>query len=231
MPLREQRQDHLGARVVGIGHQDHAGGELAGDLEEELHQPVEQRAPQLAGAVDHALVDAGRQGNGGDVSVGGLDEQGQGLEGVTVDELGLRVVRGLLMELFHRRHLPALLRDLESVRQADQRLAHLHGVEASPAEANPQRRQRAERERLAVEQGQEPQVALRAQRQGPHEARDAREIGPHAQSHQDDPHPLEGGLSGAGGSQGQHAGVPHRPQFHGSPGAAGCGGWRIPVAV
>jgi len=153
MPLREQRQDHLGARVIGIGHQDHAGRELAGDLEEELHQAVGQRASQLAGAVDHALVDAGSQGDGGDVSVGGLDEQGQGLEGVAVDELGLRVVRGLLMELFHRRHLPALLRDLESVRQADQRLAHHHGGEASPAEANPQRRQRAERERFAVECG------------------------------------------------------------------------------
>ena len=161
----------------------------------------------------------------GDEPAGGAHEQGQGLEGVAVDELGLRVVRGLLVELFHRGHLPALLRDLESVRQADQRLAHLHGVEASPAEANPQRRQRAERERFAVEQVQESQVDLRAQRQGPHEARDAREIGPHAESHQDDPHPLEGGLSGAGGSQRLDGGVPGSPQRHArSPGRrAGAG--------
>ena len=136
----------------------------------------------------------------GDEPAGGAHEQGQGLEGVAVDELGLGVVAGLLMELFHRRHLPALFRDLQAIGQADQGVADPQRGEASPAEANPERGQRAESERLAVEQAEQPQLAVRPQRQRPHDARHAREVDPRAQSHQDDPHPLEGGAPGAGGS-------------------------------
>ncbi len=200
MALREQRQDHLGAGVEGVGHQNHARRELPGDLEEQLHQAVQQRAAQLGRAIDHALMDPRRQGDRGDESAGGAHEQGQGLEGMAVDELGLGVVGGLLMELFHRRHLPALFRDLEPIGQADERVAHPHGGEPSLAEANPEGREGTQPERFAVEYVQQPQIPVRPQRQRPDDARHPGEIGSRAQSHQHDPHPLEGDASGAGGS-------------------------------
>jgi hypothetical protein len=199
MALREQGQDHLGARVEGVGHQDHARSELAGDVEEQLHQAVEQRAAQLAGAVDHALVAAGGQGDRGDEPAGAAHEQGRRAR-AWKEWPSMNSGLELLMELLHRRHLLALFRGLEPIGQADQSPAHFEGGEPSLAEAHPEGREGPQPERFAVEHVQQPQVPVRLQRQRPDDAGDSREIGARAQSHQHDPHPLEGDPPGARGS-------------------------------
>src|SRR3990172_2858968 len=52
--------------------------------------------------------------------------------------------------------------------------------------------------------------------QGAHQARDPCEMGPSAEPHRADPHPLEGDLSGAGGPKRLHPGVPEPPELHGA---------------
>ena len=114
--------------------------------------------------------------------------------------LGLGVVRRLLMELFDGRHLLALLGNLESVGEADDRVSDLVGGEVVETEANPQRGEDRKLEGLAVEEVQETQVGAGLQGQGADQAGDARSIGAHAESGQDHAHPYEGHLPGTGGS-------------------------------
>jgi hypothetical protein len=160
MSLLEERSDDLAAGIVGVGDEEDRTWNLLCDFEEEIDQAVEQRTSKLLGRVDHPLVDACCERDGGHTRAWGPYELCDGLEGVALDPLGLGVIGGLLMQFLDPGHLPTLLGDLDAIGQADAGSADLEGLEVTLAEADPEGSERAQLKRFGMEVIQQTLILL-----------------------------------------------------------------------
>ena len=169
MVALDQGADHLARGVVGVGDEQQGAVEDRPEVGKEGDELVEQGAA-IGVAQDHALVDASDERHGADRVSQATDEQRDGLEGAAHDELGLGVVAGLGVQGLDRRHLAALLGDLEPVGDADDVGADAKRREQAPSETDPEAGEGIEAQATGVEVMAQAVVAGRVEPGGAHEA-------------------------------------------------------------
>lgn len=111
MAVTHELHREFAASVEGVRH------DVTGSQKRQAQQAGQEFIHQsalIAIGGDHALVNAGGNGNGQGI-VGPTREQGDGLAGVTHDESGFGVGSRLLMKEFTGGHLAAFLADLDPV--------------------------------------------------------------------------------------------------------------------
>ena len=84
------------------------------DWQKQQYQLVQQRTAVAVGE-HQSLVDAGDQGNGGYISGGATNQQGNGLQRMPHDVLGFGIAAGLLVQRLDARHLFSFLGCLDAI--------------------------------------------------------------------------------------------------------------------
>jgi hypothetical protein len=213
--LEEERLDDLAGGVVGVGDQEEGVVHAGGDRQEEGSELVEEGALVAIGE-DQTFVDAGDEGDGGDMSGEALDEQGEGLEGMAHEVLGFGVVGGLVVEGFDRGHLAAFFGDLDPIGDADEVGAGGDGREEGEDQADPGVSEIGQSQGGGMEEVEETPVGGVLEPGSADETGDPPEVGSNAEADQGEGEPEEGGGAGAGGTQGLDAPMEFDPQCHGA---------------
>jgi len=209
---RHQRQDDLGAGVVGVRDQDAGcrhrqpqqhGGEL-----------VELRAPGAVAEHD-PFVDGARERKG-EACRGRPHRQRHALAGVPEDVFGLGVALRLLVQLLHAGHLAPGLRHLDSVGDEDRAAVHRPQVALEDCEhgARPDGRETRGVDPAAVEHAQQAAVAGVQQPQRADQARHPGQVGAGADGRERQGEPQEGAPTAEGGAQLLGEGPPACPEVH-----------------
>ncbi len=123
---RQSPVGHRGAGVIGVGDHDEGlcDAQRIGEGTEFLGQGAMIAITEL-----YSLVDASRERNGQKRACGS-DQDGDHLDGVAHDELGLGVVLRGLMQAFDRRHLAPAFGDFDPVAEQHQAPPEAMGREA-----------------------------------------------------------------------------------------------------
>src|SRR5206468_537065 len=118
----QQRAGEFGGGVIGVGDDGQGASPL--QSEQQAAEFIQQGAP-VAGAPNHAFVDAGSHWNG-QADVGCLDQQGDGLQGMAYDEGRFGIAAGLLVKAFDGRHFAVFFGSLEVINQHNRTTVDLH---------------------------------------------------------------------------------------------------------
>src|SRR6059036_3079807 len=118
----QERACEFGGGVIGVGDDGQGASPL--QSEQQAAEFIQQGAP-VAGAPNHALVNAGSHWDG-QAEAGGLDQEGDGLQGMAHDEGRLGIAAGLLVKAFYGRHFATLLGSLEAIDHHNRTTVDLH---------------------------------------------------------------------------------------------------------
>ena len=210
VPLGGQGLDDGTVGVGGVGHQEDAAFAGPGHGAEQGHQLVHQ-GPVVPVGEHQALVDAGDEGDGGDMTGHPAHQEGDGLEAVAHDVFGLGVAAGFLVERLHPRHLPPLLGGLDAIGQEDQTAPCLERGEQGQGEPDPALGEEVQVQGVAVEQAKEAGIGGGLEPEDADEAGHAGEVHAAAHAHEGEDQPQEGPGSAAGGTQGTDSVIPGGP--------------------
>ena len=170
----EQRQDDPARGIVGVGDQIGGHGDFQGG--EQFNQFIQQGA-LVAIAEDHAFMNAAGQWQGEEAG-GGLDDDGDGLAGMSEDVFGLGVVLRFLMKLFDTRHLFPGLGCFDAVGQQDDAVIDGEEVRAQgfENESHPAPGKTGQINTPAMKEVEEPVIAGLPQTQGANQTGNAAQV-------------------------------------------------------
>ena len=140
------------------------------------------------------LVDSSAEG---DAEVVGTHaaERPEALEGVSHDELGFGVGFGLLMEILHGRHLPALFGILEAIENEDRMLIDAMHGKAPEDDFQPDPREHVQIDCVAVKEMEERVIAGFLEAEGANKTGHSAKIRTEGKGGEDGEEPEKGPLS------------------------------------